>query len=407
MTRVAIIGAGPYGLSIAAHLRSYGIEFRIFGTPMDSWRRHMPVGMMLKSDGFASNLSGPGRQGTLAAYCAERGIDYDNTHKPVSLELFSTYAMDFQQRFVADVEDRQVVSLDRKGDGFVLGLDDGELVPADFVVAAIGIKYFARMPEELVHLPADLASHSSVHNGLSRFAGRDVTVIGGGSSAVDIATLLSEGGAQTTLVTRRDTLKFSSPPEPGQRSRWQRIRHPSSGLGPGLRSWSYQKYPNLFRYLPDKTRLAIIRRHLGPQAAWNMKDRFNAGVSVVTGANIQQAREEDGRVRLVLRTAGGGTREILTDHVIAATGYYPRLSAVDFLSDGLRSGIRTHAEMPNVSTIFESSVPGLYFVGLPAVNNFGPLMRFMVGSEYVAPRIARELARRALRPEPVSSNAQA
>lgn len=59
MTRVAIIGAGPYGLSIAAHLRAYGIPFRIFGAPLDSWRRHMPVGMMLKSDGFASSLSAP------------------------------------------------------------------------------------------------------------------------------------------------------------------------------------------------------------------------------------------------------------------------------------------------------------------------------------------------------------
>ena len=54
MTRVVIIGAGPYGLSVAAHLRAHGVAFRIFGAPLDSWRNHMPVGMMLKSDGFAS-----------------------------------------------------------------------------------------------------------------------------------------------------------------------------------------------------------------------------------------------------------------------------------------------------------------------------------------------------------------
>ena len=76
VTQVAIIGAGPYGLSIAAHLRSLGIPFRIFGTPVDTWRRHMPAGMSLKSDGFASCLSDPDDKGTLEAYCAERGIPY-------------------------------------------------------------------------------------------------------------------------------------------------------------------------------------------------------------------------------------------------------------------------------------------------------------------------------------------
>lgn len=407
LTRVAIIGSGPYGLSIAAHLRSYGVPYRIFGTPLDSWRNHMPVGMMLKSDGFASSLSDPDGRGTLARYCAQRGIPYHDTHVPVALELFTAYALDFQQRFVDDLEQRHVVSLRRNGDGFVLELEDGEAVEAEFVVAAIGISYFARVPQELAHLPANLMSHSSVHSDLSEFAGRDVTVLGGGSSAVDIATLLHEAGARTSLVARRSALKFSSPPQPGERSRWQRIRHPSSGLGPGLRSWTYQKVPNLFRYLPGDVRLSIIRRHLGPQAAWTMKDRFDAGVAVAVGETIADAREDSGRVRLVLRGQDGTSREVLTDHVIAATGYYPKLAAIDFLSDDFRASIGTHAEMPVVSGKFESSVPGLYFVGLPAVDSFGPLMRFMVGAEYAAPRVARELASRARRRTPVPSVAPA
>jgi cation diffusion facilitator CzcD-associated flavoprotein CzcO len=402
MTRVAVIGAGPYGLSIAAHLRSRGVPFRIFGTPLDTWRRHMPVGMLLKSDGFASSLSDPDGRGTLASYCLERAIPYDATHIPVSLDLFNAYALDFQRRFVKDLEDRQVVSLDRKGDGFVLELDDGEVLEADFVVGAIGISYFSRIPAELAHLPANLISHSSAHSDLSGFSGRDVTVIGGGSSAVDIATLLHEAGARTSLVARRSTLRFSSPPS-GTRSRWQRIRHPSSGLGPGLRSWLFQNFPNVFRYLPAQTRLTIIRRHLGPQAAWTMRARFEAGVAVTVDTSIEQASDQEGRVRLVLRTQDGKTREILTDHVIAATGYYPKVSSIDFLSEDLRSSIRTHAQMPVVTPKFESSEAGLYFVGLSAVNSFGPLMRFMVGAEYAAPRVARELARRIRQNEPVSS----
>ena len=65
---VAIIGAGPYGLSVAAYLRSEGVDFRIFGIPMQRWQAHMPKGMYLKSEGCASNLFDPMRAYTLKTY---------------------------------------------------------------------------------------------------------------------------------------------------------------------------------------------------------------------------------------------------------------------------------------------------------------------------------------------------
>ena len=76
MLEIAIIGAGPYGLSLGAHLRRLGVPYRIFGRPMDSWRAHMPKGMMLKSDGFASNIYDPDGGFTLEKFCAQRGIEY-------------------------------------------------------------------------------------------------------------------------------------------------------------------------------------------------------------------------------------------------------------------------------------------------------------------------------------------
>src|SRR4029079_16089991 len=138
---VAIIGAGPYGLSIAAHLRSLGVDYRLFGRPLDTWKNHMPVGMMLKSDGFASNLSAPGTEGTLAAYCARNGHAYHDTRLPVSLDRFVEYALDFQQRFVPDVEDRRVSLVEPTGKSFALSLDDGEILRADLVVIATGITH--------------------------------------------------------------------------------------------------------------------------------------------------------------------------------------------------------------------------------------------------------------------------
>src|ERR1700680_4642126 len=117
-SNVAIIGAGPYGLSSADHLRARGIEFRIFGSPMHSWRTRMPAGMFLKSEGFASNLYDPAGRFTLSRFCAENALPYRAIGLPVSLQTFTAYGLAFQRQLVPNVEDKVVVGLDRSPDGF-------------------------------------------------------------------------------------------------------------------------------------------------------------------------------------------------------------------------------------------------------------------------------------------------
>ena len=106
---VAIIGAGPYGLSLAAHSLKAGLNVRVFGKPLSTWRSHMPAGMLLKSDGFASNLSAPDPDSTLKAYCAARGIAYDDMYRPIALSLFVEYADWFRQRYVPMLEVHDVI----------------------------------------------------------------------------------------------------------------------------------------------------------------------------------------------------------------------------------------------------------------------------------------------------------
>src|SRR5216684_2298166 len=62
---VAVIGAGPYGLAVAAHLKAAGLGTRAFGDPMSSWRNSMPKGMKLLSPWSATHIADPAKRFSL------------------------------------------------------------------------------------------------------------------------------------------------------------------------------------------------------------------------------------------------------------------------------------------------------------------------------------------------------
>lgn len=397
MIDTVIVGAGPYGLSIAAYFRASGIPFRIFGHPMDSWRSHMPKGMMLKSDGFASNLYDPENEFTLETFCRERGIEYSGKKIPVGLDTFSAYGVAFQERMVPELEESNVIGVSRIPEGFLLELETGENVRARRVILAIGITHFEHVPPNLAHLPPQFLSHSFQHHGLERFKNRNVTVIGGGASAIGLAGLLRDADCDSQLVVRESRLSFHSAPNGKPRSKWQQIRHPQSGLGPGLRSRFFANAPALFHYLPTRLRVEAVRRSLGPSGGWTTKEKVVGRLPLFLGYSVQGATIHNGKVMLQLRAKDGGEREVITDHVIAGTGYKVDLERLKFLSPEIISGIKAINRTPVLSSSFECSVPGLYFVGIAAANSFGPVMRFAFGAGFAARRLSETMMKSASR----------
>lgn len=389
--QVAIIGAGPYGLSIAAHLRSRNIEFRIFGVPMQAWRMS-PPGMFLKSEGCASNLSHPSASCTLQQYCSDLGLPYAHSGTPVPVAVFTDYGLRFQKQFVSNVENTRVMQIDKAEAVFDVRLETGERFRARKVVVATGMSHTAYIPPVLTHLPAHCVSHTSGCDSPGDFKGRDVTVIGAGQSALETAALLHEAGAQVRLVTRRPVLRWNPPPSNSRRPFRERIARPSSNLGDGIGPWLYSNAPMLFWYLPNHIRLARVRRSLGPAGAWWLRERVVDQFELITAHSLCSAEVCNQRALLRLKRSDETLRDISTDHVIAATGYRFALGRLPFLTQRLLSRLYSVSQTPILSRHFESSVPGLYFSGFATANQFGPAMRFLDGTGFTARCISRHIA---------------
>ncbi len=391
-TDVAVIGAGPYGLSLGAYLRHDGIRHRIFGRPMQSWRSHMPTGMCLKSDGYASTLYDPKRAFTLEHFCREQGIPYQRSGMPIPLDVFLAYGTEFQRRMVPQLEAVNVISLRGDGKNFLLQTETGEELRARRVVLAVGITHFGYLPPQLAGLPPEAVSHSYTHGDVSRFQGRRVLVVGAGASAVDLAASLADAGADVHIMGRRPKIGFYMP-EMDPRPLKRRVLFPRSGLGVG---WEYVicvEAPLLFRALPERFRHRVVRRHLGPIPGWFMREKVEGRIPMHMSAQIQSVTWREGQVHVRYDQPDAPGQEFVADHVIAATGYKPDVGALKFMDPALAARVRTAEGTPVLGPTLETSVPGLHMIGLASANCFGPAQRFAVGAKWTSRHLAGYLRR--------------
>ncbi len=393
---VAVIGAGPYGLSVAAHLSAKGIPFRIFGEPMGSWRHNMPDSMFLKSEGHASSLSDPAGQDTFGSFCKAQRIPYRNFGLSIPNDVFISYGLDFQRRHAPRVEETAVTGLRRSARGFELILENGKTVRCSHVVLAIGFLPFRHLSGIPSGLDPGRLSHSADHHDFSPFSGKRVCVIGAGASATDVAAALHAAGARPRIVSRADRFEWVSRRTDTPRFEKFATRDVLGGGRYG-QGYVFSQLPHLYRYLPGKMRVRIAHTYLGPRGGWPVRDLVESLPNLLR-SKIVRAHQRPDEVSLVLRRADGYIQTIHVDHVIAATGYKIDLARIAALPADLRGAIKTLGGAPELSSHFESSVPGLYFVGYAAMHSFGPLMRFVAGSRFAASRtvgaIAASLARR-------------
>jgi FAD-dependent urate hydroxylase len=378
---IAILGAGPYGLMAADHLQRAG-SFRIagFGEPMAFWARQMPVGMLLRSPYVASSIGDSRGPLSLSAY--EKAIG-EPPVAPVPLSRFIDYGRWFQKHALPELSSERVKEIASNGSGFYLNLENGRQVHAGRVVIAAGIADFKARPEPFGHLPESLVSHSSDHDDLSRFAGSRVLIIGAGQSALESAALLIEAGASVEVVARATTVNWLV-------RRWHHKLGPLSSLmyawpdvGPAGIS-RLVALPGTFRTMPRRLQTWMTRKALRPAGAGWLPPRLG-GAAITPRLTAVEAEENGGGVRVTFDDGSART----VDHVLLGTGYQVDVSRYPFLSPALLERLEVRGGYPVLGRGFESSVPGLHFLGAPAAWSFGPLMRFVAGTTFAGPELVR------------------
>ena len=380
---VAVIGAGPYGLAVAAHLKHAGVETQVFGEAVSFWSRHMPRGMKLRSPWGATHIADPTGTLSLDVYDATGRMP---RNQPVPLRDFVAYGRWFQEKAVPELDTRRVVRVDKAGERFRLTLDDGASLVARRVVVALGLANQEYRPAEFDGLPGELVSHASEHDDLGIFAGKRIAVVGRGQSATESAALLGEAGADVTLIARGPIHWLGEGGQPAPFKRMlAKVLTPPSAVGPFPLNW-LAELPGLTRRMPDDMRAAFSARSLKPGAAGWLRPRFGP-VTVEADRTIIAARPDAQGVALILDNGPA-----VFDHVLLATGYRPDVSRLGILSADIMARLDRIGGAPRLAAGLESSVPGLHFVGSAAVASFGPLMRFIAGSGYAARALTRRVA---------------
>jgi len=393
ITSDVTIGAGPYGLSAAAHLRTVkGLEVRVFGEPMAFWERRMPAGMFLRSNWTATQIACPRGLLTLESYQTATG---DRFSTPVPLDRFVRYGLWYQRQAVCDLDRRKVVQVERDQAAFQIILDDGEVFRSRRVIVAVGIGAFAWRPAEFQGLPPSLASHTSVHHDFQRFGGKQVLVVGSGQSALESGALLHESGAAVEIVARSHRIhwlqgRLSRTLHHGLGKFTRRVLYAPTDVGPAGLSHLMAR-PELLRRLPRGLQNKLRRRSVRPAGARWLVERLR-DVPIRLGCSVVSAVSVGERVKVSLND--GSERTV--DHILLGTGYRVDISKYEFLAPELAQSIQRSNGYPCLKEGLETSVPGLHIIGAPAAWSCGPLMQFVSGTTFASQALMRSICRQTL-----------
>lgn len=383
---VAIVGAGPFGLSVAAHLKPLRTA-RTFGEPMETWKR-MPEDMLLRSAWEETCLSAPGGAGSIGEWAASAG---ERRTEPIPLSYFLRYASWFEERYAPGGDRDDVEAIEREGDGFRLRTTAGNDYTCATVVLAVGVRPFVNIPLLFRDRP-DGTVLSTLDLLRYPLEDRDILVLGGGQGAVEAAAVAHRHGARVELLTRTRLHWFADRephhPRGALGRRIYRLAYPVVGYGPPPIN-RLATHPDVFAAVPAWLRAALSRRLLRPGGSAHLRAHIDGKVRVTEGCQVEHVALHG--ARLIVQLDDGTTRTV--DRVILGTGVRFDLDRLHFIAPELRREIETSSGWPVLDRAFRTTAKGVLFVGYAAEGRFGPISRFVLGADFAARRVASTLVR--------------
>jgi cation diffusion facilitator CzcD-associated flavoprotein CzcO len=362
-TELLVIGAGPYGLSIAAHAKRSGINVLVTGETMAFWKRHMPRGMLLRS-GLDWHLDVAGVH-TIEAFLEEKHIPR-NSVEPIPVEIFRDYAEWFRQAQKIEVEPSLIRRLRRVDGRFEAERENGETIRADRVVATPGLAPFPYIPSEVAAgLPSDRITHTAELVDFRSVAGKRYLIVGGRQSAFEWAALMVENGAESVdLVFRHDTPRFVT-------SDWSFT---------GAMIENTLRVRGWFRRLTADEKAAAQnqfrsagRLQLEP---WLYPRINKKNVRLWPRSSVSGWRIGPGEVIEACLDRGDS---LVVDRVLFATGYRVDFSKVAYLEQDGNDRIKLEDGFPVLDEDFQTTLPGLHIAGQGTTRDFGPCFGFVRG----------------------------
>lgn len=365
-TNLLIIGAGPFGLAMAAHCQHLGINHHIVGKPIEFWQANMPEGMYLRSacDWHLDTED----VDTIERFLQTQGLTPADV-EPLSRQFYLNYTRWFQEQKQIEITPGYVQRLDHINNGenlFEATMAGGQKIMATHVVIAVGFKYFKNEPQDLIErLPAGCFSHTCDLVDFTELKGKRCLIIGGRQSAYEWTALLNEAGTAAIHVSHR---------------------HHSPAFAEADWSWvnplndAMVDNPGWFRNLSPEEKEAVNHRFWAEGRLkvepWLESRAMKETVKIWPDSQVVSCDVLPGGG---LRVGLDNGKILIVDHVILATGYKVKIDQLPFLACGnILHNLKTSNGYPVLDEHLQTNIPGLFITSMAAAQDFGSFFAFTV-----------------------------